>query len=185
MSVVYNDMELLRAMASGDKNALVLLYHRYWQRLFLAAHNVLKDKAACEDIVQEAFLQLWQRRETLQVHTSLEAYLFSTIRYSVFHYIKKERARAGVFEQLTSRLYNATPEEIVTEKNIRVRVADVVEALPDKCREVYRLSREEQLSHREIADRLNISTKTVENQLTIALKKIRFTMARIAGIFFF
>ncbi len=171
-------------MASGDKHALVALYRLYWQRLFLSAYNILKDKAACEDIVQETFLQLWQRRETLDIHHSAEAYLFSVIRYSVFRHIKKERVRAEVFEQLTARLYNATPEDIVTEKNIRHQVAGVVETLPDKCREVYRLSREEHLSHREIAARLNISTKTVENQLTIALKKIRFTVSRVAGFFF-
>jgi RNA polymerase sigma-70 factor (ECF subfamily) len=177
-------MELLHAMAGGDNDALVKLYHRYWQRLFMAAYNILKDKAPCEDMVQEIFLQLWQRRETLEVHTSVEAYLFSIIRYKVFYHIKKERVRAGLFDQLTGRLYNATPEDIATEKNILKEVAHVVEALPDKCRQVYRLSREEQLSHREIAERLNISTKTVENQLTIALRKIRFTMARIT-IFIF
>ncbi|MBS1563488.1 MAG: RNA polymerase subunit sigma-70, partial [Bacteroidetes bacterium] len=92
MSAVHNDMELLRAMARGDNNALVELYHRYWERLFTAAYNILKDKAPCEDMVQDAFLQLWQRRETLEIHTSVEAYLFTLIRYSVFHYIKKERA---------------------------------------------------------------------------------------------
>ena len=185
MRIVNDDMELLRAMAAGDKNALVQLYHRYWQRLFMAAWNILKDKAACEDIVQEAFLQLWQRRATLEIQHSPEAYLFTVIRYQVFHHIKKERVRAGVFGQLSSRLYNATPEDIVTEKNMRLRVADAVEALPDKCREVYRLSREEQLSHKEIATRLNISTKTVENHLTIALRKLRVTVSGIAGLLFF
>jgi RNA polymerase sigma-70 factor (ECF subfamily) len=179
------DEQLLRAMARGEHVALELLYTRYWQHLFMAAYNVLKNKSASEDIVQEAFVQVWQRREKLDIQTSLQAYLFSIIRYSVFRYIKKEQAHSQVFENLEDRLQYITPEDIVVEKNIRSQVATIVNGLPEKCREIYILSREEQLSHNEIATRLNISTKTVENHITIALRKIRFNIARMAGIFFF
>lgn len=178
-----NDEQLLCAIAMGNADALEQLYVRYWQKLFTAAYNVIKDKAICEDIVQEAFLQLWQRRETLAIQTTLQAYLFSMIRYSVFKQIKKEQTHSQVFRQLSERLQYITPEDIVVEKNIRSQLAIIVNSLPEKCREVYLLSREEQLSHHEIASRLNISTKTVENQITIALKKIRFGMARMTGLF--
>jgi RNA polymerase sigma-70 factor (ECF subfamily) len=177
-----NDEHLLRAIAVGNAEALEQLYARYWQHLFTAAYNVLKNKAICEDIVQEAFVQLWQRRETLDVQTTLQAYLFSVIRYSVFKHIKKEQSQSQVFQQLPERLQYITPEDIVVEKNIRSHLAVIVNSLPEKCREVYLLSREEQLSHHEIASRLNISTKTVENHITIALKKIRFGITRMTGI---
>jgi RNA polymerase sigma-70 factor (family 1) len=185
MPDLLNDEQLLRAMASGDHEALEQLYSRYWQHLFIAAYNVLKNKAASEDIVQEAFLQLWQRREKLDIKTSLEAYLFSVVRYTVFKYIKKEQAHSQVFKNLEERLHYITPEDIVVEKNIRSQLAGIVNTLPEKCREIYILSREEQLSHHEIATRLNISTKTVENHITIALKKIRFSIARMTVFFFF
>jgi len=184
MHALTEDAVLLPAIARGDKNAFEQLYHNYWHHLFLAAYNVLKDKAVCEDIVQEVFLQVWNRRESIRIESSLEAYLFSMVRYSVFRHIKKEKAGCSrLFEQLGSRLYNATPEDITIEKNIHSHIAGAVNSLPEKCREIYRLSREEQLSHHEIATRLNISTKTVENHISIALKKIRFTMTKIAGLF--
>jgi RNA polymerase sigma-70 factor (ECF subfamily) len=185
MADLKTDEQLLRAIAHSEHEALELLYTRYWQQLFMVAYNVLKNKSACEDIVQEAFLQIWQRRQKLDIQTSLEAYLFSMIRYSVFRYIKKEQAHSQVFENLEDRLHCITPEDIVVEKNIRSQLAVVVNSLPEKCREVYILSREEHLTHHEIANRLNISTKTVENQITIALKKIRFSITRMTGIFFF
>lgn len=178
-----NDEQLLRAVAMGNAEALEQLYVRYWQHLFTAAYNVLKNKAICEDIVQEAFLQLWQRRETLDIQTTLQAYLFSVIRYSVFKHIKKEQTHSQVFQHLPERLQSITPEDIVVEKNIRSQLAIIVNSLPEKCREIYLLSREEQLTHNEIASRLNISTKTVENHITIALKKIRFGMARMTSLF--
>jgi RNA polymerase sigma-70 factor (ECF subfamily) len=184
MADLLNDEQLLRAMAGGEHEALEQLYSRYWQHLFTAAYNVLKNKAACEDIVQEAFLQLWQRREQLDIKTSLEAYLFSIVRYTVFKYIKKEQAHSRVFKNLEERLHYITPEDIVVEKNIRSQLAGIVNSLPGKCREVYILSRDEELSHHEIATRLNISTKTVENHITIALKKIRFGIARVTGVLF-
>lgn len=185
MSDFINEKQLLRAMAQDERGALEQLYTRYWQHLFMAAYNVLKNKAACEDIVQETFLQLWQRRKSLDIQTSLEAYLFSMVRYTVFKYIKKEQTHSHVFEALEDRLHYITPEDIVVEKNIRSQLTGIVNSLPEKCREIYRLSREEQLSHHEIATRLNISTKTVENHITIALKKIRFGITRMTGIFFF
>ena len=185
MADLNTDEQLLQAIAHGEHVALDLLYSRYWQRLFMAAYNVLKNKSACEDIVQEAFVQIWQRRQQLNIQTSLEAYLFSMIRYSVFRYIKKEQAHSQVFENLHERVHSITPEDIIVEKNIRSQVAVVVNSLPQKCREVYILSREEHLTHHEIANRLNISTKTVENQITLALKKIRFSIARMTGIFMF
>lgn len=185
MADLNTDKQLLRAIAHGEHVALELIYTRYWQRLFMVAYNVLKNKSACEDIVQETFVQIWQRRQKLDIQTSLEAYLFSMIRYSVFRYIKKEQAHSQVFENLEERLHSITPEDIVVEKSIRSQLAVVVNSLPEKCREVYILSREEHLTHHEIANRLNISTKTVENQITIALKKIRFSIARMTNVFLF
>jgi RNA polymerase sigma-70 factor (family 1) len=183
MHALTEDAVLLCAIAQSDIHAFEQLYHRHWHHLFIAAYNVLKDKAACEDIVQEVFLQVWKRRETIHIETTLEAYLHSIVRYSVFRHIKKEQVGSRLFEQLTSRMYNATPEDITIEKNIHSHIAGAVSNLPVKCREIYRLSREEQLTHHEIATRLNISTKTVENHISIALKKIRFTITKMAGLF--
>ena len=89
-----NEKQLLSSLSSGNEEALTAIYQKYWNRLFLSAYNVLKDKEACEDIVQEIFVQLWQKKEQLVIKTSLEAYLVSATRYQVFHLIKKKKLLA-------------------------------------------------------------------------------------------
>lgn len=171
-----NENDLLSALAKGHEDALKVIYQKYWDRLFLSAYNVLKDKEACEDIIQEIFIQLWQRRESLHITTSLPAYLFTATRYQVFHVIRKSAGRQELFEDLDKRLLADAPDIPLYIKEIQERVNVAVENLPDKCREIYKLSREEHLSYREIAEKLQISPKTVENQITIALKRLRGTL---------
>lgn len=167
----YSENRLLQQLKESDEQALTLLYKAHWQPLFLSAYSILKDKKACEDIVQEIFLQLWLRRETLDVRESLKTYLSSAVRYQVFHYIRKAAKKAGL--QLKEEALAENPDERLLQKDLHGQVYKVVENLPERCRLIYRLSREEQLSHKEIAHRLNISIKTVENQLTIALRRLR------------
>ncbi|MEI6949050.1 RNA polymerase sigma-70 factor [Paraflavisolibacter sp. H34] len=172
-SPYHNDPELLAALSQGNEDALVFIYRKYWERLFLSAFNVLKDKEACEDIVQEIFIQLWQKRDRLTITVSLSAYLFTATRYQVFHALKKGAGRQELFEGLEERLTTDAPDVPLYVKDIQARVHAAVENLPEKCRNIYQLSREQHLSYKEIADRLQVSPKTVENQMTIALKKLR------------
>ena len=166
--------DLLCCLAEGDQTALASIYHEYWQPLFISAYNILKDRKACEDIVQEIFLHLWLKRAHLQVRESLKVYLLAATRYQVFRHIRKAAVR-GEFELLEERL-TALPDDLLLLKDLVRMVDEVVAGLPQKCRIVYQLSREESLSHKEIADRLNISIKTVENQITIALRRLRHSL---------
>lgn len=168
----HNEKELLQQLKQSDEHALAQLYKAHWQPLFLSAYNILKDKKACEDIVQEIFLHLWIRRQTLEVRESLKTYLSTAVRYQVFHHIRKQSKRQFVPES-EDMLLAENPDEGLLCKDLYGQVHQVVEELPERCRLIYRLSREEQLSHKEIANRLNISIKTVENQLTIALRRVR------------
>lgn len=168
-----NENELLSALAQSREEALEVIYQKYWDRLFLSAYNVLKDKEACEDIIQEIFIQLWQRRESLNVTVSLQAYLFTATRYQVFHAIRKSNVRQELFDDLEKRFLADAPDIPLYLKDIQERVNVAVENLPEKCKKIYKLSREEHLSYKEIAERLQISPKTVENQITIALKRLR------------
>jgi RNA polymerase sigma-70 factor (family 1) len=184
----HSEKLLLQQLKLSDEQALTLLYKAHWQPLFLSAYSVLKDKKACEDIVQEIFLQLWIRRQTLDVRESLSTYLSSAVRYQVFHYIRKA-SKKGVVQETEVSLLAVSPDEDLLRKDLHGQVHRVVEDLPERCRLIYRLSREEQLSHKEIAHRLNISIKTVENQLTIALRRVRhyleeYSIIGIIGIFF-
>lgn len=183
-SYKFDEWELLRRLSEGDQKALTTIYHQFWQPLFVAAYNIIKDKKACEDIIQDIFLQLWIKRESLQVHSSLKAYLIAATRYQVFRYIRKNPARHDLFEKLDDRMVSQSSDHGLLHKDLKQQVDGIVAALPDKCRMIYKMSREEYLSHKEIAERMDISTKTVENQLTIALRRLRLSLKEVAGIAF-
>jgi len=167
------DLQLLDKLKSGDEDALTLIYKKYWQPLFTSAYNILKDKQACEDIIQELFIRLWNNRHAIEITVSLKAYLYASMRYEVYRQIRAGAVRADIFDDLPERLPASAAYGNIEYKELIARVNTVVDTLPEKCREVYKLSREECLSHKEIALQLNISTKTVENHLTKALRELR------------
>jgi len=168
-----NEKELLSSLSKGNEEALKFIYQKYWERLFLSAYNVLKDKEACEDIVQEIFIQLWQKKEQLVIKTSLDAYLVSATRYQVFHLIRKGFKRKELFENLEERFSTEGADASLDVKETQKTIDVVVDNLPEKCKIIYKLSRENHLSYKQIAEQLQISPKTVENQLAIALKRLR------------
>ena len=173
---ILDEKALLHRLAHGDEAALTAIYHHYWQPLFLSAYQVLKDKKACEDIVQNLFLQLWLKREHLQVHASLKSYLLAATRYQVFHYLKNRPETIELPEALAMRFTLSTSDQSLLQKDLSQRVKEVVASLPQQCRLIYQLSREEHLSHKEISERLHLSPKTVENQITIALRRLRHSL---------
>jgi RNA polymerase sigma-70 factor (ECF subfamily) len=177
--VATSDVQLIDRLKSGDESALTDIYKEYWQQLFLSAYNVLKDKQACEDVIQELFIKLWNSRDNIEIAVSLKAYLYASIRYEVYRQIRAGVVTSDVFDALANRLQSPATHENLEYKELVSQVNSVVETLPEKCREVYKLSREEYLTHKQIASRLNISTKTVENHLTKALKHLRTSLGTL------
>lgn len=168
--------EMLDALAKGDQAALASIYQHYRRPLYVLAYSLIRDKRACEDIVQEIFLYLWLKRKDLQIRSSLKSYLMAATRYQVFRHIKKAYAMGNVHELPAHRLAVASPDDCLVQKDLARQVEQVVAGLPARCRLVYQLSREEHLSHKEIATRLHLSVKTVENHLTIALRRLRCSL---------
>ena len=177
--VAISDVQLIDRLKAGDESALTAIYKKYWQQLFLSACNVLKDKQACEDVIQELFIKIWNSRDNIEIAVSLKAYLYASIRYEVYRQIRAGVATSDVFDALADRLQSPATHENLEYKELVSQVNSVVETLPEKCREVYKLSREEYLTHKQIASRLNISTKTVENHLTKALKQLRTSLGTL------
>lgn len=172
------DVQLLDQLRSGDEGALTLIYKKYWQPLFTSSYNILKDKQACEDIIQELFIKLWNNRQSIEITVSLKAYLYASMRYAVYRQIRSGAARADIFDNLQHLPLPAAYGNIEY-KELLSEINSVINTLPQKCKEVYKLSREEYLSHKEIASRLNISTKTVENHLTKALRQLRTSLGTL------
>lgn len=166
------DTELLDEIKAGNKTAFNELFNRYWKKLLAISYNYTKDQSAAEETVQEVFIGLWNRRTDLNIQ-SLEPYLATAVKFSVLAALHKQKRR----EELALNNYHINPvtlaEEEIYARFLQEQVDGIVERLPEKCRLVFKYSRNEGLSIPEIADEMNISTKTVEAHLGKALKTIR------------
>ncbi len=172
----HTDQVLLQQLSQNDQAAFTAIYERYWKSLFREAMNVLRSQKEAEDCVQELFVSLWNRRQALSI-TTLRAYLHTAIRYQCIDRIEKNMIRGGYLEDFTTYLEaNQTMPSIEEElyaRELAASIDQVMDKMPDKMREVFRLSRQEHLTHREIAQRLQISEETVKKQIYLALKILK------------
>jgi RNA polymerase sigma-70 factor (family 1) len=169
------DQELICSISLGNKDAFSMLYDRYWSDLYKYAFFILKDQEACKDIIQDVFVWLWEHKQDLQIQ-SPKSYLRTAVKYKIANYIRSGNIRESFFEEVAKFNYETSipgVDEFAELKELNNIIQITVSTLPLKCQEIYRLSREENLSNREIAEQLGISIKTVENQITIALRRIR------------
>ena len=173
---------LWELLQRDDKEAFTVLYRRYWPEMYKSAFNILKDRDQSMDIVQEIFIWLWEHRHQLLIKTSLKGYLLAAVKFKTANAIRNGKVREDFFKQ--AAILHALPGK--NEAGFRVEVKELeevirmtIEALPDKCRTVYHLSRHQHLTNQEIANELGVSVKTVENQMTIALRRLRVAVARI------
>ena len=167
------DAEILRNLKNGDAGAMGMLYKLHWKALYISACNILKDKEACEDIIQELFIRIWNGRSDLIITTSLKAYLSAATRYEVYRRLRENKRYEPIVDEMVEALSGHTNYDDVEFKELQSQIDTVVGTLSPKCKNVYILSRNEQLSHKEIAGKLNISTKTVRNHLTHALHHLK------------
>ena len=174
------DETLLSLLMQDDADAFAMLYRRHWEPMFLNAARVLSSSEDGRDVVQEVFISLWDRRRTLNVTGSVLAYLQTSIKYMAIRFIRKNITRRDYLSRLTRAETEASAadgEERVQLKEIQHVITHAVEHMPTKMREVYLLSREEQLSHNEIAEQLGISPETVKKHIQHALQLIRTAIA--------
>ena len=169
---------LIAELKSDNEDALTSIYYHFRDSLFQNANRVLQDPQSSEEIVQDVFCELWEKRMRLEIKVSLNAYLYAMTRYMVFRHIRNEKSRIRLYEDLANKYpfqnyLCLTPESFLLEKEMNERVTALINELPPRCREVYQLSRHDQLSHKEISKKLQISPKTVENQISKALKVFR------------
>lgn len=174
----YLDSKLTVLLSRGDEMAFTEIYSRYSEKLLAIAYHYTKDKNFAEEIVQEVFSGLWERRNKLNIK-SLNAYLATAIKFSVFRTVHRQRRRAEIVE-LNYKL-NETDllEETIHAKFLQEYIDGIVEQLPEKCRLVYQCSRNKGLSNSEISKDMNIAEKTVEAHITKALKTLRSNLKEL------
>lgn len=184
--IVHTDATLLSLVADDDKEAFTMLYRRYWESLFATASRALRSKTDAADLVQDIFLSIWNRRHDLRITGSLGAYLQTSVRYNVIKYIEKNITRRDYLVLLTEVLVNSQPpdaESQIQVKELQHTIQSAVEQMPKKMREVYQLSRKHHLSHKEIAERLDISDETVKKHIQHALQIIKTAISLNATTF--
>lgn len=178
---LYNDEALLERLSNNDQVAFTALYRRYWESLFVTTVKVIGSKEDAADIVQEVFISLWNRRRDLSLTSTLAAWLHTSVKYKAIHYIEKNITRRNYLKTLGD-LETASPapsaEVLLQTKELGELLRSVIGNMPPKMREVYQLSRQEHLTHKEIAARLGISEETVKKHIQHALQLLKTALGQ-------
>ncbi|WP_133574248.1 RNA polymerase sigma factor [Pedobacter metabolipauper] len=174
-SLLISDDDLLSLFKEGDRDAFKMIYERYWQLLFVSACKVLKDEDEAKDVVQEVFMSFLNRGKDIEINSSISVYLYSAVRYKVFDYLSRQKVRDNHKESVinyVSQVSYSTDRTLI-EKEIIAEIEKEIKNLPEKMREVFELSRKDELSYKQIAETLNISDKTVKKQISNAIKLLK------------
>lgn len=168
-------------IAAGDRNAFEALFRLHYAPLCAFAAQYVKDVDKAEDLVQDLFFRLWMERERTKVTSSVKAYLFQAVRNRCLNALKTQSRVRSLNEEIDDATgHEERSEEEFTDRSARVHAA--IEGLPEERRKVFKLSRNDGLKYQEIADRLGISVKTVENQMGKALKTLREELADLMPV---
>jgi RNA polymerase sigma-70 factor (family 1) len=170
---IYDNKLLLELLSKSDQLAFAEIYNRFWQRLFAIAYNRVKEIELAEDIVHDVFASLWANREKAKIEL-LENYLATATKYMVLDKItKKKRERQYNNNLHTTPVIEFPIEASLHYKRILEFVKKEVDKLPERCKLIFKYSRNEEMPVKQIAKELNLSTKTVENQINKALKHLK------------
>ena len=176
-----SEQQLLSALRFGNEGALRQIFDRHYPLLLSDIYRLIPDESTCQDLAQELFVDMWNKRESLDIHTSLRAYLRrSAVNKALNHIKATRRMQFEDTDDLGQLADTSSADSLRKEKQESLEDAlhAAIGGLPEKCRVVFNLSRFEQLSHREIAEKLGISVKTIENQITKAMKMLRDALTK-------
>ena len=174
----HTDEQLLDLLADSNEMAFTEIYHRYADLLFEFAWNVLKDDAEGKDAVQEVFVWLWNNRKKVRV-TVLKYYLLAAVKYKLIRVIQRSKRKNEILAARPIRIPSQV-EETVEVRELEAIIFAFSQSLPPRAKQIFHLSRNEFRSNKEIAAMLHISEKTVENQMTITLKKLKHTLGHLS-----
>lgn len=170
------ELFIFNLMLKGDKEAFRFFFEKYYADLCNLVNFYLHDPATSEEIVQDIYVYLWEKKGKIKIDSSVKSYLYKSSKNKTLNYLRNEKAKLNIHKKLTKITENNF--DMVNESNmdaaqLRELINQSVNSLPPKCKEIFVLSKEKELSYKEIADQLGISVKTVENQMGKALKILR------------
>lgn len=172
--LLLNDSQL-HSIKSGNEQAFEQLFRAQYPILCGYARKYLDDSDQAEEVVQEMFFNFWQKREKVEINISLEAYLFRSVRNSCLNYLKhlkiREEHRLATTEEIRRKEQEVQDNVVALE--LQEKIENVIDQLPPERKRIFKMSRYEELKYKEIAEKLNLSVKTVEAQMSKALKYLR------------
>ena len=169
------ERQVLTSLEKGNESAIEMLFKSYYQPLCQYAYSFLRDKDEAEEVVQAAFINIWDKREGIAIQTSVKSYLYRMVRNACLNVIKHQRVikeHEAHEAALGEPVYEGATQGVIASELER-KITLALKELPEQCRLVFQLSRFEELKYAEIADQLNISVKTVENHMGKALRIMR------------
>lgn len=178
------DLELAALLNESDELAYTEIYNRYKGVLYLHAYSRLKNVEEVNDMIQELFAKLWDKRKTLVLKTNLSNYLYTAVRNRVIDFITHKKIESDYisgFQQFINQGEAAT-DHMLREKELSRIIEDEIQSLPSKMRQVFELSRKKNHSHREIAYELTLSEKTVKKHVNNALKILRVKLGSLIAL---
>jgi RNA polymerase sigma-70 factor (ECF subfamily) len=160
-----------------EEQAFELIFRRYYVRLCGFANKFVGDQAEAEEIVQEVFLNIWSRRDRLKLDDEIKPYLFKSVQNLCFNFIEHQKVIDHYYSVLEV-VYKNQKEDFDTYESVlftefQAKVDEAIGSLPEECRKIFRMSRENGLKYAEIASKLGLSVKTVETQMSRALSKLK------------
>lgn len=162
-----------------NENSFKQIYELYWEKVFAVCYNNIRETEPAKGMVQDIFKSLWERKDELEITTSVERYLLRAAKFKVFEYLRNTRSRQEHNEKALENYCNAEncTENEVMFNSLKNQVETLVDTLPCQCRKVFKMSREQGLTNKEIASDLFISERAVEYHITRALTTLRTSLA--------
>ena len=177
--MILSEIETLEVLKQGDKVVFENIFKNYYEKLCNYANSFIGDIDESEEIVQTTFIILWEKRKTIDIHTSVKSYLYQAIRNQCLNKIKHDRVKQTHFEYISyqSEIESGDGYQGIVGKELDEMINRAINSLPPQCRTVFNMSRFENYTYSEIAKELNLSVKTIENHMGKALRIMRMQLA--------
>ena len=171
----FQDQQIASLLVKRDEAAFELVFKTHYKNLYAYAFTILKDEDEAEETVQQVFFKLWERSEQLSIPGSVAAYLYRAVHNESLNFLKHQKVKEGYRLHVAYSMKNKSeqPQGRMIKKELEEKFRETLNELPEQCRTVFQLSRFEDMKYRDIAGKLDISVKTVENHMGKALKILR------------
>jgi len=178
------DESLFSLIRKDNHLAFDQIFIRHWEKLFRTVYTILEDEETARDTVQDLFAKLWLKRGEIKIE-NVSGYLFQAIKFQAFQHLRQKKIDKKILGRVEKIAFGLTTEEAVNFNEVNEEYQKAVDSLPERSQEIFKLSRMDNLSNQDISKRLDISIKTVEYHISIALKQLRSRMTEFISVVLF